>query len=289
MVSNERSFSAPVASRNSRGLGDRIDFRAAGPAARRREPVQEAGERGAVADVGRWAPASSALFFAAFISVAGSAPITDFPPARSSVSKQQADDWQGSTSTRPCRTAARPGVRSASGGSSDHAVARARPDGSGVSLAGSRNRRDAVLSAHRIAAQRQAASGATSPPRMLNSQARGRRGDQSPTASFQRPLPTRSLLARGALPGITRLLRRDRRLRRPGRSPRRRRWDFGESDRLRARLGRRGEPLYGVGAVELGVVADGPEQALAPSAGGSSTRWRISKTEGSIWSRACRV
>ncbi len=168
MVSKERSFSAPVASRKpSRRVTTSTSsggFAWPSVATQCRKRVRAAPSR-----IWAWrVPSISTAFLQARGRAQGSAARITSAPACDRVSKYQADDWPASTRTlRPFNSPRAPA--SASGGSRltwlpSHAGR------SGVTLAGSRNRR-AEPSALSTAWARGRGERITSPPRTLNSQA----------------------------------------------------------------------------------------------------------------------
>ena len=222
------------------------------------------------------APSISTAFLLARGRAVGSGPRTTFAPAFSSASKYQADEVAGSTSTRwPERSPSAPASRS--GGSSVTPLP-SQAGSSGVTLAGSRNSR-AEPSAFSIACDSGSGERITSPPRMLKSQAleAGAVISAASAPRSARLLPTRSRLAVESSPENSPGCGCDRRLRlgRPRRAP-------GGIERIgldrlqrRAGLGRgRAQALQRLGAVQLGIVADGPARLGLGSAGRPARRPR---------------
>ena len=252
--------------------------------------MQEAGQRRAVAGVGL----ARALDLDGVLAGAGQGGgvLRRGPPsapARARVSKYQAEDWPGSTSTRlPVRSRQRAaaGPRAAPGAPG----CRARPAGPAVTLAGSRNSRAVPSLRQRSPGRCGRGERMTSPPRMLNSQAmRGGRGQHRGVGALPRrwPAPTRARLAAESSPayssgcgttgacGLGRALgapggvqRIDRRRASARRRPWRRRPSAGRGRRGCAGVGRSRSP--------------GPRAAACSSQAGTppSTRSRISNRPG---------
>ncbi len=194
MVSNDRSFSAPVASRKLSSLPTTSS--SLGSVCAASVPTQRRKRASAVPSrTCAWrAPSISTGFLQARGRAVGSAPRTTCAPARSSASKYQADEVAGSTSTRwPESAASAPARRS---GASSVTPLPSQAGSSGVTLAGSRKRR-AEPSAARIACDSGSGERITSPPRMLNSQAleAGAVISAASAPCSARLLPTRSRLA----------------------------------------------------------------------------------------------
>ncbi len=168
MVSNERSFRAPVASRRPSSLA--TTSRSSGSdacasvASQCRKRVRAAPSR-------RWArraPSISVAFLQARGRAHGSTPVTTLASAPSRTSEYQAEDWPGSTRTRLPPSAFSAGSRSDGGCRLTPLPSQAGR--SGVTLSGSRNSR-AVPSASSTACPSGSGERITSPPLMLNSQA----------------------------------------------------------------------------------------------------------------------
>ena len=167
---SERSFSAPVASRKPSSLRHRArSRRAASSWPSRRQPVEEAGQRRAVAGVGAaGCPRSRPGSCRRGAGRRGRRRAAPGRLPRRSASKYQADDWPGSTST-VWPFSSRQRLRQVVGAAPAHLVAEP-----GRQLGGDLARveeQPAVPSACRIAWPSGRGERITSPPRMLNSQA----------------------------------------------------------------------------------------------------------------------
>ena len=169
MVSKDRSCSCPVSARKP---SSRVTVSISSGGVSCPSVASQCRKRATAAPSRTWAeraPATSTGFFAARGRAQGSGPRRTTPPEAATVSKYQAEALAGSSSTRCPARAFRAGSR-ASGGRSSVAL----PIQAGrlsVTLPGSRNSL-AWPSAPTIAWPRGRGERITSPPRMLNSQAR---------------------------------------------------------------------------------------------------------------------
>ena len=281
MVSKDRSFSAPVASRKPSSLRRPPPARRAGSAgASVRQPVQEPGQRRAVADVG---PAR-ALDLDGVLAGAGQgggigrrAPPR--APAASSASKYQADDCAGSTSTVLAGQVVQGGGKVLRR-LQRHLVAEPGRQVRRSPWPGSRNRR-AVPSALRIAW----ASGRGERMHVAAADVEqpgdgGRRGDHRGFRALLGQIGCRRARAWPASPRrrYSQRMRDDRRagLRRPLPRPRRRPadWSPPASARAPALAAAVASRVQRVGAVQAGIVADRPAGLGRPRAGRPARRRR---------------
>ncbi len=199
MVSNDRSFSAPVASRN---CSRRVTISTSSGSRSWPSVPSQCRKRLSAAPSRAWArraPSTSTAFLQARGRAVGSLARTISAPAARRVSKYQEEDWAESTSTRRPRSSARAVGRAS--GLSSRTWLPSQAGSSAPTLAGSRNSR-AEPSASRIAWPSGRGERITSPPRMLNSQATeaGAVITAASAPASARLAPTRARLAADSSP-----------------------------------------------------------------------------------------